>query len=213
MALSLGTNEFTLSYHRPSKPLHRSVLRFHGVLHPAAFQHGNAVCILHDLIHFVGNNDDALSVIRHIPQNLEHLHSLLGSQHCRRFIQDQHLSASVQKLHDLHSLLLSHGKLPDQCLGIHLQVKRLGAFRNRILHLLFPEDPLTVRHIQEHILRHRQCGDQTEMLMHHSNSQIHSMLRSFHGNFLPFEINLAFVWTVDSGQDVHQGALSGTVGT
>src|SRR5699024_10493970 len=45
----------------------------------------------------------------------------------------------------------------------------------------------------------------------HSNSQIHSMLRSFHGNFLPFEINLAFVWTVDSSQDVHQGTLPSSI--
>ena len=101
----------------------------------------------------------------------EQVVDLLRGEHGRRLVQDDQAGAAVQRLDDLHALLLSDRELPDVGLRVHLQPVRLGQLRDAGGDLLEVQQRLARRtQPQRHILRHGQGRHEHEMLVDHADA-------------------------------------------
>ena len=158
----------------------------------------------------MGDDDNGLSVVPHIPQDGEQLVRLLGYENCRWLIQNQNIRAAVQHLHDLHRLLLRDGHVVDLLIGIHLKAVGVadGFDPFRCLRKVQPpwlmEAKDDVFHSGEHI-------HQLEMLMDHTDAVAIGVRRVPDYRFFSVHIDPALVGEIDTGEHVHKGGFAAAV--
>ena len=84
----------------------------------AVAQHGDAVAIVEDLRHAVGDVDDRDALRRQLAHDLEQDLRLALGQRGGRLVEDQHAAVQRQRLGDLDQLLLRDGERAHQRGGI-----------------------------------------------------------------------------------------------
>ena len=196
------------SHNGSGETVQRSVLAHHGVLHAPVLQDGNPVRVVQNLVHLMGNDDHRLTAVSHFPQDIKHILRFLRRQHGRRLVQNKDLRPVIKKFDDLHPLLFSHRKLPDNSRRIHLQIKASGALGDPFLHFSGIQQKSLFFRVERYIFGDCQCGNQPEMLMDHSDPQIDRILRGIDGDLFPVTENLTAVRPVNAGQNIHQRAFS-----
>jgi hypothetical protein len=77
---------------------------------------------LHDLAQLVGDQDDRLALRLQSLEDAEQVVGLGRGQHARRLVEDQDVGLAVERLQDLHPLLVADADLLDQRIGIDVQL-------------------------------------------------------------------------------------------
>ena len=144
-----------------------------GVVHAhraAAAHDGQSVGDLHDLVEFVGDEDDRVALLLQIPQLLEQLDRLLCGQNGRRLVEDEDLRAADQRLEDLDLLLHADRDVHDLGLRLDVQVVFFRVFlRDGDGLRVVNEKTLARRHAEHHVFRHGQAWHEHEVLVHHAD--------------------------------------------
>jgi len=68
-------------------------------------QHRDVVGQVHDLGQLMGDQNDAGAIVSYLLQSLEQPGDLLGCQHRRGLVHDQHVRAQIQGFQNLYPLL------------------------------------------------------------------------------------------------------------
>ena len=72
-----------------------------------------AICNRHNLVEFVRDDDNRLSVLSHLAQNVEQLFDFLRSQNCRRLVKNKNIRTSIQHFDDFDGLFFGNGQIVD----------------------------------------------------------------------------------------------------
>ena len=158
----------------------------------------------------MGDNNDGMACLTHVAQHCKQLVCLLGCEDGCGLVQNQDIHPAVQKLYDLHSLLLGYGH--GVYLLVRIQLKpvfgcQLIDFGGHSLHVQhFPSGQS-----QDNVLSRCQNIHQLEMLVNHADTQSKGVLRRTNGNLLSVYEYLPFIRVVDTGNHVHKGGLSASV--
>ena len=135
----------------------------------APAQHRHPVRQRHDLPQLVRDQDDGEALVSHGAKGAEQLLHALGGQDCGGLVQNENLDAEVERLEDLHPLLLAHREPPHLGVGIDLHV----VAREELLETapgLSQVEPLLGRGADDHVLDDRQRRHQLEVLVNHADS-------------------------------------------
>ncbi len=199
-----------MTYHHVGHFLGIGVFGQH-ISHKAALiQDGHPVRQAFHLMHFVGDDDDGLAAIPHVPQDGKKLFRLLRGENGGGLVQDQNVRAPVEYLYDLHGLLLGDGHIIDFLVGVH--VKAVGIAN--LPHLfgdLFHIQPPRLLQAQHNVFRRSEHVHQLEVLMDHTNAMVESILGG--GNYHGLAVNADFslVRVVDAGEHIHEGGFAAAV--
>ena len=167
-----------------------------------------------DFFQLVRDQDDALAVGGQVMHDVNELHDLLGGERCGRLVQDQHISAPVQRLENFHTLLHTHGNILDLRVRIDGKAIALGN-----LHHVFPggshiqHDTLPGLRAQDNVFRHRKGLDQHEVLVHHADARRDSVTGCTHIQLLSINDDVAGGGLVQAVKLVHQRGFSRAVFT
>src|SRR5438128_1613830 len=91
----------------------------------SASDHCDLVGDLEDLVELVADEDHARAFRAQFPEHAEDLARLLRGQDGRRLIEDKDPSVAVDRLQDLHALLLADGQLVDAAGGVDVKAQVL----------------------------------------------------------------------------------------
>ena len=180
--------------------------------HLAGAEDGDAVGDLQHLPHLVADEDDALALLRQLADDLEQALHLDVRQGGGGLVQNQQLRPPVQGLQDLHPLLGAHGDLRDGPVQLHVQAVPLRQLQDLLPPgLPVDEDAAGVPVPQDDVLEHRHGLHQHEVLMHHTDAQLHRLGGRVDADLLPIQEDLSLCGLVQPDEDVHQRALSRAV--
>ena len=84
----------------------------------AAAQHSDAIGDLEHLVQLVADEDDRHALAREVPEDGEQLDGLLRCENCRRLVEDEDVRPPVERLQDFDALLLAHGDVLDESVGV-----------------------------------------------------------------------------------------------
>ena len=178
----------------------------------AGAQNGDTVGDLQHLPHLVADEDDAFALLRQLMDDLEQSLYLDVCQGGGGLVQNQQLRAPIQGFQDFHPLLGAHGNLRDGPVQLHVQTIALRQIQDFLLPgLLVDENALGVPVPQDDVLEHRHGLHQHEVLMHHTDAQLHRLGRRVDADLLPIQEDLSLCGLVQPDEDVHQRALSRAV--
>ena len=175
-------------------------------------QNGDTVGDLQHLPHLVADEDDAFALLRQLMDDLEQSLYLDVCQGGGGLVQNQQLRAPIQGFQDFHPLLGAHGNLRDGPVQLHVQTIALRQIQDFLLPgLLVDENALGVPVPQDDVLEHRHGLHQHEVLMHHTDAQLHRLGGRVDADLLPIQEDLSLCGLVQPDEDVHQRALSRAV--
>ena len=137
---------------------------------PSVAEHRDPVGDRKHLAQLVGDEHDRFALIDQAANHTEELVDLAWREHRCRFVEDQDVGLPEQRLHELDSLLLADGEVPDFGVGIDDQPVLLlersdtapgfGDVEQSVLGELVAED---------HVLGNGEHRDQLEVLVHHAD--------------------------------------------
>ena len=158
----------------------------------------------------MGDDDDGLAAVAHIPQHGKELLGLLGGQHGGRLVQDQNIRAPVEHLDDLHRLLLGDGHIVNLLVRVHVKAVGVADFPNFLSGLRQIQPP---GQTQNDVLRRGEHIHQLEMLMDHADAVGEGILGGADDHRLSVDGDLPLVGEIDAGEHIHQGGLAAAVFT
>ena len=164
----------------------------------------------HNLVQFMCDDNDRLSVFLHITEHGKKFLCLLRRQNRGRLVQDQNIRSTVEHFQNLHCLLFRHCHIVDFLRRIQIKSVAFCQFFHFSVDL-FPVDGQTAVQSQHNILRCRQHIDQSEMLMDHSDSKRKRILRRTDRHRLPMYINFSVIRKINSRQHIHKRCLAASV--
>ena len=132
---------------------------------------GDLIGQRHDLLQFVGDDDDRHALVAEAPQDGEEPLRLLRGQNAGRLVKDQNAGAAAQGLDDLHPLLEPDRQILNQRIRVDDQPVMLRHLGDQLARGVFggSEAEILLRP-QHHVLQHRKSLHQHEMLMNHADS-------------------------------------------
>ena len=145
----------------------------------------------------VGDDDDGLAVRLHVADDGEELLGLLGGEHRGGLVQDQHVCAAIEHLHDLQRLLLGDRHVVHLLVGIDVEAVAVADG----LHLLgdgLAVDAALLRQAQDHVFRSGEHVHQLEVLVNHADSQVEGVLGRTDGDLAAIHENLSGIGVVDA---------------
>ncbi len=144
-----------------------------------------------------------------LPDDVEQFVGLLGSKHCRGFVQDQDLGVPHQGLDDLHPLLDSHREVFHHGVGVDVEAVLVRDLA----------DPAAGRfHVQEsgglssliaqgNVLGDAEDRNQHKVLMHHADSGGHRFAGVLERHRFAVDQDFALGGVVEAVENVHQGGF------
>ena len=161
-----------------------------------------------DLVHFVRDDDDGLSVVAHVAQHGEELVGLLRRENSRRLVKNENIRAAVKDFHDLDRLLLGDGHIVDFLRGIDAEAVLIANLPDLCRGCLEIE---LAGQTENDVLRRRQHVYELEMLMDHADAVVKGILGGADDDFFSVDLDFAFVRKIDAGEHVHERRLAAAV--
>ena len=162
----------------------------------------------------VRDEDHGLPLLGHRAERGEERHGLLRRENRCRLVHDQDARLPVQRLQDLHALLLSDRELPDTRPRMHLEPVALAELRDASLDrtLVHEEGAALGAVIAEHdVLGDGERLHQPEVLVHHADAGVQRIAWGVEVDRLAVERDVALVRPIEAGQDVRERRLPGAV--
>ena len=198
-------------HERREAVLGRALAR-HGLDRLAAPQNRDPVGDVEHLVELVRDEDDRLALGLERAQDREQLVRLLRRQHGRGLVEDEDVGAAVERLQDLHALLLADRDRLDLRVGLHGEAEALRDVAHPLARLVHVHERAPVRlDAEDDVLRHRHHRDEHEVLVHHPDPEVDRLVRGADPLRLPAHADLALVGVVEPVEDVHQRRLAGAV--
>ena len=162
----------------------------------------------------VRDEDDRASFVRHHTQRLEQRLRLLRCQHGGRLVEDQDARLAVQRLQDLHALLLADRELPDPRARVDREAVAGRELRDPSLGsagMKSERSPLAAVVAEHDVLGDGERLDQPEVLVHHPDARVERVSRPAELDRVAVKSDLALIGPVEPGEDVRERALAGAV--
>jgi hypothetical protein len=161
----------------------------------------------------VADEDDGDAVLLQRVQHLEQLAGLLRGEHRGRLVEHEHTGVAIERLQDLHALLLADRDVLDLRVRVHSQPVALGQFLDPAGALAHVEHPAAAAWLlAEHdVLGHGHHRDEHEVLVHHADAQLDRSRRRVDLDRLAVNADLPLVRVVKPVEDRHQRGLAGAV--
>ena len=163
----------------------------------SAAEDGYAVRQLLNLVKLMGDDDDCLAVCAHIAQNCEELVGFLRGENGGRLVKNKDVRSAVQRLDDLHSLLLRNGHIVYLLLRVDIKAVLVAYLLNACADLLEVK-PAFSGQTENDVLRGCENIHQLEMLVDHANTKVKGILGTADGNLAAVYKNVTAVRIVDA---------------
>ena len=200
------------AHHHAGELLPAGLGDVHGADILALPQDGAPVRHGHDLVEFVGDEQNGLALRRQILHDLHQLVDLLGRQHGGGLVENQDLVVPVEHLQDLRPLLHAHGDVLHQRVRVHLQAVLLRQGQDLLPGLVLLQEAVAARlHAQDDIVQDGEALHQFEVLVHHADPQRVGVIGIFDLHHLAVLFDDALLRLVQAEQHAHQRGLSGAV--
>ena len=178
----------------------------------ALAQHRDPVGHRHDLVEFVGDEEDGLALPSEILHDEQQLIDFLRRQYGGGLVEDEDLVVPVEHLQDLHTLLHTDSDV----LHLGVQIYRQTVPLRQLLYLFPGLLLLQKAHLrglgpQNDIVQHREHVHQLEVLMHHTDPQRCCVVGVIDLYCLSIFSDLAFFRLVQTEQDGHQRGFTGAI--
>jgi hypothetical protein len=203
--------DFTADHGPGERRLGRTLAR-HRLDRLAAPQHGDPIRDLEHLVQLVGDEDDRLPVGLQAVDDPEELACFLRRQDGGRLVEDEDVCAPVERLQDLHPLLLADGDLAHERRRIDHEPEALRKLLDAALgRPLVEQDPVAGLDAEDDVLGHGHHRDEHEVLVDHPDPRLDGVARRAERDRLAVEQDLPGVRLVEAVEDVHQRRLAGAV--
>ena len=138
---------------------------------------------------------------------------LLRGQHGRRFIQDQDLRLTRQRLDDLDALLRTNRQILDQRIRIQVESESRRHLAHSLARAFAADDAGGTRRFkaERNRLGHGKDRNQHEVLVNHADTRGDRVARSLERHGLPVDEDLPFIGLMHPVQDVHECGLARSV--
>jgi hypothetical protein len=179
--------------------------------HPAAAQHGHPVGDRARLVQFVRDDHQREPGLPQCPHRGEQRVHLLRGEHAGRFVEDEQPAAAHQDLEDLDALPLADREVPHQRVRVHRQAVPAGG-RGDVPGQAPPVEARPAqRQRQPDVLGHGERRHQPHVLEDHADAGRAGRRRRGEWSGYAVDPEFAGVGLVDAVDELHQGALAGTV--
>ena len=154
------------------------------------------------------DDHNRLSLLAHRAEDRKKFFDLLRREHGGGLVQNQQPGLAVERLQQLHALLLAHRQVFNDGVGIHRQLEVCGQSADaRAGFGQIERERRAGFGAQHDVFGHRHRVDEHEMLMHHANAERDGVLRPRDAPHLPVDENLAAVGGIEAVRDAHRGGL------
>src|SRR5690606_19659911 len=138
---------------------------------------------------------------------------LVLGQRGRRLVHRDHPGVERQRLDDLHDLLFGHGQPADPLAWVdEIDPEAIEEFGGVARHHPVVDQAAATRlPADEDVLRHGPVGQEVELLEDGGDTRSHGVGGVMQFRRLPVEPDLSPIAGMDSGDDLHEGRLAGTV--
>ena len=179
----------------------------------AVTHNGDAVSDTLQLVHSVGNVDDTNAGSLQLIDELEQIVDLRIGQNRRGLVQNQDLGIVIGEcLGNLDHLLLCNRQSSDLGLGVDGQVEAVQQLLGTaVLLSLVQEQSLGGLTANEDIVCNGQVLHQVQLLVNNTNTSVLCVLGAMDLDLLTEILNGTAILGVDTGQNLHQCGLTGTV--
>ena len=173
-------------------------------------QNSNAIGNIHYFVKFMRDDYNSLAGVAHVSENNEESVCFLRRQNGGGFVQNQYIGATIQHLNDLNGLFLRYGHIIDLLIGVDFKAIQItdlpylvsSRFQIQFSGFVQPEDD---------VFRSGKDIHQLEVLMNHTDTELHGILRRTNGDFFSIDEDLSFIREVYAGEHVHQRCLAAAV--
>ncbi len=162
---------------------------------------------------FVADKNDRFALSGHRTQRHEEIINLLRRQDGGRLIHNKHFCTAIEHLEYFNPLLLPHGKLPDLCFGRNAQAELLRQDGNLSVVVGQAHQETRCVQPQQDVFCDGERGYQHKVLVYHADAVCDGVAWGAEIDHLPVNADGPRILPVESGQDVHQRALAGSVFT
>ena len=183
---------------------------------PAVPENRHIVGNREDLIHLVGDVDDAHAMRLEVRDDRKEVLHFAFGERGSRLIHDQDVGLEGDGLGNLNDLPIGDGQVPDLDLRIEVNVQPAKQMLRHAAHLLM------IHEIHESqsphwlppnpdVLCDRHVRHQVEFLMDHRDPRIEGSERRRQLHRFTLQSDLACVGLIDAGNDLHQGRFARTI--
>ena len=188
----------------------RCLLRDH-IAHKGTFpKNGNAIGNIHNFVKLMSDDNNGFAGIAHVAEDDKEPVCFLWGQNGGRFIQDQDIRAAIQYLNNLHGLFLRNGHIIDLLIGVDFKSVQIADLPDLLRCRLQIQFPGFVQS-EDDVFRSSKDIYQLEVLMDHTDTERHGILRRTNGDFFSIHKNLSLIREVNAGEHVHQRGLTAAV--
>ncbi len=179
----------------------------------AVAEHRHLVGDLEQLVHLVGDVDDALALGLQCPDDPEQMLDLALRDRRGRLVHDEDVGIVGDGLGDFDHLAIGDGKVADLRLGIERNVEPLEQRLRPSTHLVMPDEAECIQRLaaDPDVFGDRHEVHQVEFLMDHGDAVLERVERRRQLDLLPLQLEGARIGRVDAGDDLHQRRLAGAV--
>ena len=180
---------------------------------PLAVAHdGDFVGNTLDLVHLVGDINDADALLAQAAHDAEQMLDLLAGQRRCRFVEHKDLCVIGNCLCDLEHLTLRNGHGADDRLRVNLDLQIVQNSLGVVVHfLVVNQSGLQWEPAQPHIFHDAAVEHLIEFLMHHGDAVIEGVARVGEIDLLAVHPDGARVFFIDTEQALHERRFAGAV--
>ena len=177
---------------------------------PLAVAHdGDVVGDAQNLVHLVGDVDDAHAPGRQLFNDLKEVLDLVFCQRGSRLIEHDDLGVVGNRLGDLDHLPLRNGEVADDPLGIDVDIERFKDLLGLVVHALAVyQRAVHGEAAQPDVFHDAAAQHLVQFLMHHGHAIVQRVAGVDEVDFLAFHEDGAGVLLVNAEQAFHQRGLA-----
>ena len=200
------------SHHHPGQLVTRDAIGRSCADHAPVAQRRHAIADRHDFVQLVGDKHETVAFAHHALEGSEQIVDLLGREHGSRLVEDDKARAAIERLEDLHALLLADRQMRDGRRRVNLQPVCLRQRTKPGRYHVQIETGLARRlQPQRHVFRDGQLRHEHEVLVDHADAGADGLGRRTEYLLLSVDVYFAFVGPVETVQHPHQRALARAV--